>query len=185
MRKLLILALVLGMASWATALPTITVSNPNPINGEVIQVYVSGTAAEASTTASIGGYSGFVAIDYAVYGALGPAGSPILSIASPPAITTAAGSYATAATTAASGPYPGIEYFFAAHLPPWTEGKDVDIGTWFTYDVTITGSAGQSEVLDLLNPSVSNIGQVTITIVPEPITMALLGLGGLFLRRRK
>ncbi len=178
MRKLLILALVLGMASLATALPTITVSNPNPIPGEVIQVYVSGTAAEASTSGGfIGGYSGFVAVDYVAYGYLG--GSPYLAIAPYPTVATAAGSYAAYGTSG------GMEYFFAAHLPPWTEAKDVDVGVWFTFNVTATGTVGDVEVLDLINPATSNIGQVTITIVPEPITMALLGLGGLFLRRRK
>ncbi|MHC4721430.1 MAG: PEP-CTERM sorting domain-containing protein [Planctomycetota bacterium] len=178
MKKLLILTLVLGIASLATAVPTITVSNANPIAGETIQVYISGTAAEASTSGGfIGGYSGFVMIDYATYGPMG--GSPYLELVySAPAVTTAAGSYGFA--TAAS-----YGYFFAAHLPPWSEAKDVDVGLWFTFDVLVISPTGYySEVIDLLNPVPSNIGQVTITIIPEPITMALLGLGGLFLRKR-
>jgi hypothetical protein len=60
-------------------------------------------------------------------------------------------------------------------------------GDWFTIGLTPT-HAGAAE-LDLYNYSISDsvpiqtIG-LTITAVPEPVTMALLGLGGLFLRRR-
>ena len=179
MRKLLILMLVLGMASMASALPTITVSDSTPNPGDTIQVYITGTAAEACGTGGvpIGGYSGFLAIDYVAYGP--PGGSPYLAWTGGPAVTTAAGGNASASPTT------GMQYYAAIPVAPWTEPTDVDIGLWFTFDVLVTGAAGQSEVIDLLNNVVGGIGQVQIDIVPEPMTMALLGLGGLFLRRRK
>jgi len=36
-----------------------------------------------------------------------------------------------------------------------------------------------------LNGVTAGLGSLAVTVVPEPMTMALLGLGGLFLRRRK
>ena len=39
--------------------------------------------------------------------------------------------------------------------------------------------------LTLLDAGFSPLDSMTITVVPEPMTMALLGLGGLFLRRKK
>ena len=45
--------------------------------------------------------------------------------------------------------------------------------------------AGSSEVIWLLDASLAILDTITIHQIPEPITMALLGLGGLFLRRRK
>ena len=179
MRKLLILMLVLGVASMATAVPTLTVSNNNPAPGDTIQVYITGTAAEASGSGGVppGGYSGMLGVDYVAYGYLG--GSPYLTIVPPPAITTAAGGYAYA------GPMYALEFWSAASTPPWNEATDVDVGLWFTYNVLVTGAAGQSEVIDLLNNAMGIIATQPITIVPEPMTMALLGLGALFLRRRK
>ena len=41
------------------------------------------------------------------------------------------------------------------------------------------------EVNGSLGEKVTSIGSVAITVVPEPMTIALLGLGGLLLRRRK
>ena len=179
MRKLLILIVVLGMASWAIAVPIMTVSNPTPVPGETIQVFIDGTAAEASGPLGVpgGGYSGMLAIDFYAYGYLG--GSPYLTIMPPPAITPEAGGYAYA------GPMYALEFWSAAPLLPWSEPFDVDPGLWFTYNVLVTGAAGQSEVIDLLNGMMLPIGGQMINIIPEPMTMALLGLGGLFLRRRK
>jgi len=181
MRKLLILMLVLGMASMAMATPTITVSNTTPQPGDTIQVYITGTAAEASTdgVTGTGGWSGVLAINYAAYGYTG--GSPYLTISPPPTITTYAGGMAGAITSTA------VEFIAAAAGTPWDETTDVDIGLWFTYDVDVSATAldGDSEVIDLLDNALANVGQVTINIIPEPMTMALLGLGGLFLRRRK
>lgn len=55
--------------------------------------------------------------------------------------------------------------------------------------MTITGitGVGTVELRDMLGAGAGDPGILlgTIKVVPEPMTMALLGLGGLFLRRRK
>ena len=51
-------------------------------------------------------------------------------------------------------------------------------GQWFAFDLSGEGTVGIG-----LYPSFTELG--TITVTPEPMTMVLLGLGGLFLRRRK
>jgi len=52
-------------------------------------------------------------------------------------------------------------------------------GNHFWTTLTLTGSAVQ---IDLLDDSLAVIDSVTLT--PEPMTLALLGLGGLFIRRK-
>jgi hypothetical protein len=66
--------------------------------------------------------------------------------------------------------------------------------TWFSFSVTATGV--KDDVITLtsqdifqadtdwgtINPTMGTLG---ITIIPEPMTLVLLGLGGLFLRRRR
>ena len=72
------------------------------------------------------------------------------------------------------------------------EAKDNDADTWdikagvqFTGTLTVGGTTGAYS-LNLYDSTFINvIDTLPITIVPEPITIALLGLGGLFLRRRK
>ena len=51
----------------------------------------------------------------------------------------------------------------------------------------ITASAGDTVKLYSVDGFTWELGPVldTVTLVPEPMTLALLGLGGLFLRRRK
>jgi hypothetical protein len=67
-----------------------------------------------------------------------------------------------------------------------TQSFPVGIGTLFTMnysgaliDETATISLFIAE--DYVNP----VSSVAVTVVPEPMTILLLGLGGLFLRRRK
>jgi hypothetical protein len=60
------------------------------------------------------------------------------------------------------------------------EGTDVSAGKWFQFDVTYSNDDFRLTYWD--GDSYETALQGTI---PEPITIALLGLGGLFLRRRK
>ena len=50
--------------------------------------------------------------------------------------------------------------------------------------ITISGAGSLSFMFDDFSQSTS-LGSTAMTVVPEPITIALLGLGGLFIRRRK
>ena len=179
MKKLLVLLVVLGMASLAAAAPTMSVSPTTVITGGTITVTVSGSATEASDPLDplVGGYSGLVWEDIVgnSYGT-----SNLLDLTSTPVATTYAGGMAWAGTS-----YNQAK-FTAASSVPWTEGTDVDAGLWFTYSFTAGNSTGTTSI-DLLDSDYNLVGgqSVPITIVPEPLTMTLLGLGGLGLLRRR
>jgi hypothetical protein len=70
-----------------------------------------------------------------------------------------------------------IELFDGTENPP-----DV-VGILVSYGVTAEPGAGVTPVA-LLNADTLEV-MASANIVPEPVTIALLGLGGLFLRRRK
>ena len=60
-------------------------------------------------------------------------------------------------------------------------------GVHFSTVLTEAGAVDDTFTVDLLdgNSPYGVLDTITFTIVPEPMTVALLGLGGLFLRRRK
>ncbi len=68
----------------------------------------------------------------------------------------------------------GVLYSFEYHVP------NVEPSTI----ITIATGAGVNEAYDT-NFSAIAVDSLAIHVIPEPMTIALLGLGGLFLRRRK
>ena len=184
MKKLLILLLVLGMASWAAATPVISGSTEiDQTAGTKISITVSGTVDEASGGAAgnsntpAGGGGWWLWVDYYSFSD---------QISNVSAGTIAMGGLKDFDVTK----YPGDGFKFVAGTnPTWAETTDVDSGEWFTFDLEVAADAEVDDTYDisLLTESWSEIGSsiFTVTVVPEPMTIALLGLGGLFLRRRK
>ncbi len=69
----------------------------------------------------------------------------------------------------------GVDAFGAPPSFPYEYTLSVDFVTTVTTNVTLSGTWDNADVT----------GFETVNVVPEPMTMALLALGGLYLRKRK
>ena len=168
MKKLLILMLVLGLASTASAALSLDPSGyPGAVWPGAFDVDV------VSTDTSM--YTWFVALTDNRYGSI-------------PNVTVTSG----AGDDGSATPLGDLAGFFDVWQIEALDMSDpfdsVQPGAQFTVNLNFTGTGGDDSLqLVLLNPAVTVMDSITLygIGIPEPMTIALLGLGGLFLLRRR
>lgn len=175
MKKLLALLLVLGVASVANAALVLSVDGDTSQDEIIINEGATVTIGVCNTDA--GGYIAYLGFGYVSEGGfelsgpiyLGPPGyiPPIYPLPPEPII------------------YDDVIYYelgFGIPPEPFTEFPP---GIWITFDLTCM-SAGVDVFVELWDSSWSVVvDTLIIHQVPEPMTIALLGFGGLLVLRRR
>jgi hypothetical protein len=164
MKKLLVLVLVLAVATAANATLTLTSS--------------AGTSLLASQTTTIGIYDNASEASVMVGVAIvsGPASwTGVNHVYSPPSTPGGVNTY--------YGVLAGIGDLWVSNLAAVPTVNPADIGTQSDFQLHCDGVG--SVTVQLLADDMSTVlSTITIAQTPEPMTLSLLGLGGLFLRRR-
>lgn len=172
MKKLLVLVLVLGIASIANAALTYTISAA--LVDHNVTYDISGSQL-IGTGNSAGAYS--ASIDKTG----GTTSAGILSLGD-----TDKG--VGAGWTSNAGVGSAADYFPYMVVSSQSVGEVTQTTgvAWFVFDISGM-TVGETMIMQASNEADNWAygSAVTITAVPEPMTIALLGLGGLFLRRRK
>ena len=165
MRKLLILFLVLGLASAANA----TLIKVDGLEGDSFEVDTQTTITVVSEDTS--SWLGYLIIEEGGAGSLENV-----------AVLDAAGDLGAASPYTEAGWGTGFE--LSAAMGP-TADPPIAVGDQFSLDYI--GSIGDTATISLfVDPEYTiPVASVNVTVVPEPMTIVLLGLGGLFLRRRR
>ncbi len=164
MRKLLVLFLVLGLASAANAM-LITVDD---LEGESFEVGITSTITVVSEDTS--SWLGYIIVED------GGAGSLENVV-----ILDAAGNKASA------GPYTEVSWGTGFELTAASTGDPPPVAAGTQFSLNYVGEVGDTATISLfVDPEYTTpVASVNVTVVPEPMTIILLGLGGLFLRRRR
>jgi hypothetical protein len=165
MRKMLVLFLVLGLASAANAM----LINVDGLEGDSFEVDLTTTITVVSEDPS--SWLGYIIIED---GGAGSLENPI--------ILDAAGDIGAATAYTEAGWGTGFE--LTASMSP-TGVPAVAAGSQFSFDYI--GAVGDTATISLfVDPEYTTpVASVNLTVVPEPMTVVLLGLGALFLRRRR
>jgi hypothetical protein len=164
MKKLLILMLVLGLASSANAVMVTLVPSGSGSHaaGDVV---IDKLADDTSV------HDAYIGIVDTTYGDM-----TITAYA-------AAGNESSQTDYGAALGYDHIIQISTKHGDPF---DTIKAGAQFKITVAFTGAAlGEDVVVKLLDASLGEADSYTIMGIPEPMTIALLGLGGLFLLRRR
>jgi len=163
MKKWFALVLVLGLVSGANAALTLVGVPTEPIGiGEIVTITVANDVG--------GSYSGWLEIET-------PA---VADFASDPEFTPAANP--SGMSEIKLWPEFGASYEFSIiSFPP-----SPAIGAGEHVVVHLVGvSEGSTQLSLYASDRTTLLDQCTIAVIPEPMTVALLGIGGLLLRRRK
>jgi hypothetical protein len=175
MKKVLILMLVLGMASLANA--GIVVVTPDMVSASIETDPIDVAVVQQAHFVGVTG-AGAISNELLLYGGNLAAFTDFTG--ADPDLTAGVdfwiGEYVAANAGFAGGP--STKIYFAEYFDSTDPPADV-IGQLVTFDVGAPGA----EVY-LIDPDLAT-GVFSAVVIPEPITFALLGLGGLFLRRRK
>jgi len=173
MKKLLIFMLVLGMTSAASAAVVLSIDGDtavSEINIAVTDTFTLGLVSDAPTTGFVSMYFALIAPASLVDGSLGSpvdeTGEMMFSVIAPWSDATLGDGYAmtpATMTSIAAGTWYKMTYTHAANYP---------------VAITLYGDTGVGA------PDAGNVID-TVTVIPEPMTIALLGFGGLFLLRRR
>ena len=163
MNKVLVLTLVLAMPSLASAIVTVDVSsNTVPVGGTV-------TISVSSDDAT----------PYSAYLDMVKGTATLGNVLIHPA----AGYDATVEDYSTDSLY---DFELGAFEIEPSTGQPVTAGLHFSVIAWATGSIGQTFTVELLCHCTYAVeDSETVTIIPEPTTLLLLGLGGLVLRKQK
>ena len=165
MRKILVLFLVLGLTSAANAL----IIEVDGQEGESFEVDFQTTITVVSEDAS--SWLGYIIVEEGGAGSL-----------EKPVVLDAAGDIGAASAYTEAGWGTGFE--LSASMGPAGDPA-IAAGSQFSFDYV--GAVGDTATISVFaDPEYTiPVASVNVTVVPEPMTVILLGLGGLFLRRRR
>jgi hypothetical protein len=165
MRKILVLFLVLVLSSAANAM----LIKVDDLEGDSFEVDIETTITVVSEDAS--SWLGYIIIEE---GGAGTLENPI--------VLDAAGDLGAAEAYSEAGW--GAGYQLSASMSP---SGDPPIAAGSQFSLNYIGAVGDTATISLfVDPEYTTpVASVNITVVPEPMTILLLGLGGLFLRRRR
>ena len=179
MKKLLVLTLVLGMASLASASLSIVIDGVE-VGGEITiapsDTIMIGVCEDTDGSANYTGQAQ-VLISLATTDLASWTG--VTEVYSPPAIIPATDVW----TYYGTGVDPSMDVYFG----DFASGSPTDYALAGVFGELGLHCDGEGDVvITLMDSSMNELDTIVIhQLIPEPMTMALLGLGGLFLRRRR